>query len=289
MTEPRRAFSASPLCLATNADPAATVSSTTSGQRSRSRQVGETAHHARPRWRTAGPARPRRARRASGRAGRRSCRTRDTVACVPRTRHGLPPQYARGQALVHSCTVSEACPRPGTPTTSRWRCGWPTTADPLTHAAGSRPSTCRRDQAGPDPGQRRRPGGRAAACAGLLASSRPADGVVGEEEGGESPDASWPGGAGSSTPSTAPRTSCAACPCGPRSSRCVDGTDVVVGVVSAPALGRRWWAARGAGAWATAAWEPGSGAPRRLRVSGVRGLGRRLAVVLGPRRLAGRR
>src|SRR5260370_6344667 len=29
----------------------------------------------------------------------------------------------------------------------------------------------------------------------------------------------------------------------------MDGPDVVVGVVSAPALGRRWWAARGGGAW----------------------------------------
>lgn len=29
----------------------------------------------------------------------------------------------------------------------------------------------------------------------------------------------------------------------------LDGGDVVVAVVSAPALGRRWWAARGAGAW----------------------------------------
>jgi histidinol-phosphatase len=29
----------------------------------------------------------------------------------------------------------------------------------------------------------------------------------------------------------------------------MDGDDVVVGVVSAPALGRRWWAAKGGGAW----------------------------------------
>jgi histidinol-phosphatase len=37
-----------------------------------------------------------------------------------------------------------------------------------------------------------------------------------------------------------------------------------VGVVSAPALGRRWWAARGAGAWCTDA-----RGPRRIAVSGV--------------------
>ncbi len=44
---------------------------------------------------------------------------------------------------------------------------------------------------------------------------------------------------------------------------------VVVGVVSAPALQRRWWAARGEGAWAT---DPTSTTPRRLRSSGVRSL-----------------
>jgi histidinol-phosphatase len=50
----------------------------------------------------------------------------------------------------------------------------------------------------------------------------------------------------------------------------LDGDDVVVGVVSAPALGRRWWAARGAGSWSTA---PGSPTPRRLAVSAVTALG----------------
>jgi len=42
-------------------------------------------------------------------------------------------------------------------------------------------------------------------------------------------------------------------------------TEVVVGVVSAPALGRRWWAAKGAGAWTRDV----DGSVRRLRVSGV--------------------
>ena len=45
----------------------------------------------------------------------------------------------------------------------------------------------------------------------------------------------------------------------------VDG-EVVVGVVSAPALARRWWAARGRGAFAT---DPGSPEPRRLQASRV--------------------
>lgn len=42
--------------------------------------------------------------------------------------------------------------------------------------------------------------------------------------------------------------------------------ELQAGVVSAPALGRRWWASRGAGAWVT---EPGAGRARRLRVSNV--------------------
>ncbi len=49
----------------------------------------------------------------------------------------------------------------------------------------------------------------------------------------------------------------------------LDGTDAVVGVVSAPALGRRWWAQRGGGAWASTTGE----APRRLAVSRVSQLG----------------
>jgi histidinol-phosphatase len=48
----------------------------------------------------------------------------------------------------------------------------------------------------------------------------------------------------------------------------LDDTEPVVGVVSAPALGRRWWAARRHGAWATAL----GSAPRRLAVSQVRAL-----------------
>ena len=45
----------------------------------------------------------------------------------------------------------------------------------------------------------------------------------------------------------------------------LDGTDAVVGVVSAPALGRRWWAVRDGGAWSSAF----GGDPRRLAVSRV--------------------
>jgi len=44
--------------------------------------------------------------------------------------------------------------------------------------------------------------------------------------------------------------------------------DVVVGVVSAPALGRRWWAGRGSGAWTSY-----DGTERRITVSKVAALG----------------
>ena len=45
---------------------------------------------------------------------------------------------------------------------------------------------------------------------------------------------------------------------------------MVVGVVSAPALARRWWASLGGGAWVD---EPGATEPRRLSVSRVSSLG----------------
>ena len=45
----------------------------------------------------------------------------------------------------------------------------------------------------------------------------------------------------------------------------MEGDEVYVGVVSAPALGRRWWASRGQGAWLSVF----GGPPRHLHVSGV--------------------
>ena len=45
----------------------------------------------------------------------------------------------------------------------------------------------------------------------------------------------------------------------------LDGDDPVVGVVSAPALGTRWWASRGSGAWAS----DNGAAARALTVSKV--------------------
>jgi histidinol-phosphatase len=49
----------------------------------------------------------------------------------------------------------------------------------------------------------------------------------------------------------------------------MDGPDVVVGVVSAPALSRRWWAALGGGAWTGRSLTKAS----PLRVSGVTKMG----------------
>jgi histidinol-phosphatase len=49
----------------------------------------------------------------------------------------------------------------------------------------------------------------------------------------------------------------------------LDGDDAVLGVVSAPALGRRWWATRGSGAFTQTL----GAAPRRLQVSRVGALG----------------
>ena len=56
-------------------------------------------------------------------------------------------------------------------------------------------------------------------------------------------------GAGSSIRSTAPRATCAGSRCGRPCSRWRTRATLTVGVVSAPALRRRWWASRGAGAF----------------------------------------
>jgi len=45
--------------------------------------------------------------------------------------------------------------------------------------------------------------------------------------------------------------------------------ELVVGVMSAPALGERWYARRGGGAWAVGSTGPGAGSPRRIGASRV--------------------
>jgi len=45
--------------------------------------------------------------------------------------------------------------------------------------------------------------------------------------------------------------------------------ELVAGVMSAPAIGERWYATRGGGSWAVGSLGPGAGVPRRIHVSGV--------------------
>ena len=53
----------------------------------------------------------------------------------------------------------------------------------------------------------------------------------------------------------------------------VDSSDIELGVVSAPALGRRWWATRGSGAWMSFSGTGGAPSqPSRITVSAVRSI-----------------
>lgn len=106
-----------------------------------------------------------------------------------------------------------------------------------------------------------------------LASARPTDAVVGEEYGTSgTADRRWvldPIDGTKNYVRGVPvwATLIALTVSGARLEPGEDSPDAVVGVVSAPALGRRWWAARGAGAWI----DTGQGR-KRLSVSAVRTL-----------------
>lgn len=100
-----------------------------------------------------------------------------------------------------------------------------------------------------------------AALRARLAELRPDDGILGEEEGEKT---------GGSTrrwiidPIDGTKNYVRGVPVWASLIGLVDSTDIILGVVSAPALGRRWWAASGGGAWCR--WR---GEVRRLRVSNV--------------------
>jgi histidinol-phosphatase len=92
-----------------------------------------------------------------------------------------------------------------------------------------------------------------------LAAARPQDAVVGEERGGTL-------GAGRAwvlDPIDGTKNFLRGVPAWATLIALVEHGVPTVGVISAPALGRRWWAATGQGAWTS------DGAARRISVSGV--------------------
>ncbi len=100
----------------------------------------------------------------------------------------------------------------------------------------------------------------------ILARERPADAVLGEEHGGT---ASLRGRQWVIDPIDATKNFVRGVPVWATLIALMHDGVPNVGVVSAPALNRRWWAAEDLGAFATV----GAGAPKRLAVSGVSDLG----------------
>lgn len=98
----------------------------------------------------------------------------------------------------------------------------------------------------------------------LLAEYRPDDSVVGEEYGGElTGGRQWV-----IDPIDSTRNYVRGVPVWGTLIALVEDETVLVGVVSAPMLARRWWASRGGGSWLQALQD----APARLQVSGMRTL-----------------
>ena len=95
-----------------------------------------------------------------------------------------------------------------------------------------------------------------------IASQRPADAIVGEEYGGDAVS----GRRWILDPIDGTKNYVRRVPVWATLIALADDDVVQVGVVSAPALGRRWWAARGHGAWTTG---PESPEPRRIHVSSI--------------------
>jgi histidinol-phosphatase len=101
-----------------------------------------------------------------------------------------------------------------------------------------------------------------------LASARPGDSVMGEEYGSDL--ASENGRRWIVDPIDGTKSYVRGVPVWATLLALEDQGTLALGVVSAPALGRRWWASRGAGAFVRDGLDGGE--PRRLRVSGVREL-----------------
>ncbi|HYH32915.1 MAG TPA: histidinol-phosphatase [Pseudonocardia sp.] len=100
------------------------------------------------------------------------------------------------------------------------------------------------------------------ALRGAIATERPGDAVLGEERGGAVADAErgWV-----IDPIDGTKNFSRGMPVWATLIALTVRGEPVAGVASAPALGRRWWAARGEGAWSS---DP-SGPPRRIGVSGI--------------------
>ncbi|MER5333345.1 histidinol-phosphatase [Micromonospora sp. NPDC002717] len=101
----------------------------------------------------------------------------------------------------------------------------------------------------------------------LLATHRPADGLLGEEY-GEQPASGPDGRRWVVDPIDGTKNFIRGVPVWATLIALLEGDRPVAGLVSAPALGRRWWAALGEGAYAGP--DAAGGAP--IRVSGVRDL-----------------
>ena len=100
----------------------------------------------------------------------------------------------------------------------------------------------------------------------LIAAKRPNDGILGEEFGSQGAESArrWV-----LDPIDGTKNYVRGVPVWATLIGLMEGTEVIAGVVSAPAMGRRWWAERGKGAFTT---DPGSTTPRALTVSAVRSL-----------------
>lgn len=101
-----------------------------------------------------------------------------------------------------------------------------------------------------------------------LARARPRDGVLGEEYGASDPAAGPSSRTWVIDPIDGTKNFIRGVPVWGTLIALMDGDEPVVGMVSAPALGRRWWAATGHGAYAGRH----ASAATPLRVSGVRRL-----------------
>ena len=96
-----------------------------------------------------------------------------------------------------------------------------------------------------------------------LSRERPDDSVLGEEFGASTPSAS--GRRWVLDPIDSTKNFIRGVPVWATLIALMDGDEVVVGVVSAPAITHRWWAARGHGSWVTRA----GATPRRNAVSKI--------------------